>query len=390
MRSAISFLLLAIIAFSSAAQDDKESWWKDKFEARGYLRDMHILNVFNSDSSLTDNFLHNRLNFRFYPTKNLTAGLEVRNRFFWGETKQTNPFYSAFIDRDPGLVDMSFSLYESKAFFLHSTIDRLWFDYSDEKWNLRLGRQRINWGMNLVWNPNDLFNVYNFADFDYSERPGSDAVKIQRYFKKLRSLELVYKFTGNFNKDVFALKYAFNARSYDVQLIGAKYERDLSLAMGWAGNLKNAGFKGEASYFHPYENLLDTSGLLVFSSSVDYTFSNETYLNVSVFFNSDGADSPKALDNPILFSGTPSAKNLMPSQFAWFAQYSGPITPLLNAGGAVIYAQGINILFLTPNLGYSISETWDIGIFGQTYFGSMNGPFRNLGNSIYLRTQWSF
>ena len=117
MRSAISFLLLAIIAFSSAAQDDKESWWKDKFEARGYLRDMHILNVFNSDSSLTDNFLHNRLNFRFYPTKNLTAGLEVRNRFFWGETKQTNPFYSAFIDRDPGLVDMSFSLYESKAFF---------------------------------------------------------------------------------------------------------------------------------------------------------------------------------------------------------------------------------------------------------------------------------
>ena len=57
---------------------------------------------------------------------------------------------------------------------------------------LRIGRQRINWGVNLAWNPNDLFNAYSLIDFDYQERPGSDAIRFQYYMGDLSVLNLQY------------------------------------------------------------------------------------------------------------------------------------------------------------------------------------------------------
>ncbi len=33
----------------------------------------------------------------------------------------------------------------------------------------------------LVWNPNDVFNVQNYFDFDSPEKPGSDAIRMQYY-----------------------------------------------------------------------------------------------------------------------------------------------------------------------------------------------------------------
>ena len=65
---------------------------------------------------------------------------------------------------------------------------------SDEKWELTLGRQRINWGVNLAFNPNDLFNAYSLIDFDYQERPGSDAIRFQYFTNELSSFETAVQF----------------------------------------------------------------------------------------------------------------------------------------------------------------------------------------------------
>lgn len=64
---------------------------------------------------------------------------------------------------------------------LRTMIDRLWIDWAYKKWELRAGRQRINWGKTSVWNPNDLFNTFNYANFDYEEQAGSDAIKLSYY-----------------------------------------------------------------------------------------------------------------------------------------------------------------------------------------------------------------
>ena len=61
--------------------------------------------------------------------------------------------------------------------------------------NFRQGsdRQRINWGQTLVWNPNDIFNAYSYFDFDYIERPGSDAIRLQYYPDYSSAIEMAVK-----------------------------------------------------------------------------------------------------------------------------------------------------------------------------------------------------
>lgn len=351
---------------------------------------MHVLNILNEDSTIQDNFFHNRLNFRYYANNKITAGVDFRNRFFYGEALEMNPFFADAIDYDPGLVDLSFNLYESKSFLLNSTIDRAWLDYMDDKWNIRLGRQRINWGLNLAWNPNDIFNAFNFTDFDYEERPGSDAVKVQRFLKGMNNLELVYKFTGNIDDDVVALKYGFNKWRYDFQVFGAKAEKDAVLGLGWAGSIKNIGFKGEATYFQPYQQLIETDGVLSAAVSFDYTFKKGIYVNFGSLYNSSGSDSPSALLNGQVFATGIAAKSLSPSQLSYMGQVSGNFTPLFTWSTATIYLQGVNVLFLMPSLSYSISNAWDVNLLGQVYLGEQQKVFRNLGSAVFLRLKWSF
>ena len=101
--------------------------------------------------------------------------------------------YSDLIGTDQGWVDLSWNLLDEQSFFLNTTIDRLWVDLNYGKFQARIGRQRINWGQTLVWNPNDIFNVYSFFDFDYVERPGSDAIRLQYYPDSSSALNLQLK-----------------------------------------------------------------------------------------------------------------------------------------------------------------------------------------------------
>jgi len=134
---------------------------------------------------------------------------------------------------------------------LNSTIDRALINYSKGKWDITLGRQRVNWGMNLVWNPNDIFNTYNFLDFDYEERPGSDALRVQYYLGDFSKIEVSAKKGRSKDDYIIAGMYKFNISSYDIQFITGVYQKDWMFGAGWAGNLKDAGFKGEISYFVP-------------------------------------------------------------------------------------------------------------------------------------------
>ncbi len=92
-----------------------------------------------------------------------------------------------------GWIDMSWNIVDENSFFLNTTIDRLWLDLNFNKFQARIGRQRINWGQTFVWNPNDIFNAYSFFDFDYTERPGSDAIRLQYYPSFSSAIELAAK-----------------------------------------------------------------------------------------------------------------------------------------------------------------------------------------------------
>ena len=372
----------------SVADTNKTSYWDDHFTLGGYVKYMNTNSFVQLNQIATDNLFHNRLNLKYYVNDHWTVKVEMRNRVFYGASLQSIPNYAKSIGSDAGVVDMSFNVINEPALLLNSTIDRANIEYNNGKWNIKLGRQRINWGINLAWNPNDLFNAYNFVDFDYAERPGSDAARVTYYATELSQIELAYKPGKSLDETTFAALYKFNKWRYDMQFIAANYNTDLAAGIGWAGNLWQAGFKGEATYFHPKNRFSDTSGVLTASVSSDYTFGNGMYVNVAGFYNSGASGFNNLAQLSTL--NTLSAKNLLPTEFAGFVQISKSFTPIFMAGLSTMVLPSIKGVFAIPTLNYSIAQNWSIDFICQILFAEVNSQFTNASNSVFMRLMWSF
>ena len=227
------------------------------FSLNGYITDMQsfIFQKLDGDWA-TDNLIHNRLNFKWNNSaNNLNAVLELRNRLIIGQSVQTNPDYANIIKMDNGYINLSDNILTGKSYIFNSRIDRAYIDYTKDKFQLRIGRQRINWGQCFTWNPNDIFNAYSFFDFDYVEKPGSDAIRFQYYTTSTSTFEFAVKADNN-HKVTSAGLYRFNKWGYDIQFLGGiMNEEDYVIGTGWSGNIKGASFTGEISYFQPKTEL---------------------------------------------------------------------------------------------------------------------------------------
>lgn len=403
MKKCNLFLLLIFLAVAGlSAQEGQE-----RFRLNGYLKDLQAVYLFNQsfphldangfrmvDTLLQDNLVHNRLNFWWYAGKRLTVKADLRSRIFFGDLVRAAPDFAKMIDNaNNDYFDLSAVLVDNPSLVVHSMIDRLYLEYVNDKWEIRLGRQRVNWGISTVWNPNDIFNAFSFTDFDYEERPGSDVVRIKRYTGFASSVELVGRIFDTWDEAVIAGMWKFHRGSYDLQLLGGLVRRDLALGAGWAGNIGNAGFKGELTYFHPmerwFDDYRDTKTSFAVTLGVDYSFPNSIYLNTGLLYNSNGStDTPSSQ----LFNFQLSAKNLYPYRFALFTQISYPFTPLLNGGMALIYSPvEIHPLFLNPTLSYSLAENWDLDLVGQLTFNKEpDRGYASLVQALFLRWKWSF
>ncbi len=383
--------LLFLVPVMGLAQPEEPP----KFELGGYIKFLQITSFFDDGGSpfpgspITNNFFHNRLNFAWYPNEHWTVVAQMRNRLFYGEQIKLDPTYGQTIDVNPGIVDLSIRWIDEGGVLLHSIFDRAYVNYASEKLDVRLGRQRINWGLNLIWNPNDLFNALNFLDFDYEERPGTDALRVQYYTGILSKAEIAFAPADTMENSTGAIMYKFNTNGYDVQTIAGYFQGDIVLGGGWEGNLSSAGFKGEGTSFIPTELSDDSTNAYVASLTVDYLFGNGLYAAGAVLYNSNGANSSLGATNG-LFTGQPSAKNLFPAEWAFAVNGSGNITPLFTASGAVIYSPTNQLTVVAPTVAYSVKANWDIDLTAQTLFRAPSGNYSHGGSSVFIRLRWSY
>lgn len=312
----------------------------------------------------------------------------------YGQTLVLNPGYAESIDNEENFMDLSLNILNEKSFFLNSSIDRLFLQYTAGKFVFTAGRQRINWGQTMVWNPNDVFNVQNFFDFDYPEKPGSDAIRIQYYPNYTSTAELAAKLDKD-SKLTASAYYRFNKWGYDIQVLGGVLsESDVFAGLGWAGDIKGAGFRGEASYFHPVENPSDTSGLFIGSLSFDYTFSNSFYLQFESLYNMKyNANGNKNFLE--FYQGNLDVKNLSFSEWNFFLQASYPLTPLFNVSLSGIYFPDLEGFYMGPTLSYSLKDNAELSVISQVFDGEFPDPFTGKPGRTtlffgFLRYKFSF
>jgi len=367
----------------------------EKISLNGYISNMQSV-IFEDVNGewITDNLFHNRINAYYYPSENITFSVQFRNRFMYGETIKYSPGYAETIDTDNGFIDLSMNILNENSFFLNTTIDRIYMQFTKGKFVTTIGRQRINWGISTVWNPNDIFNIQNYFDFDYIEKPGSDAVRFQYYTGPSSIMEVAAKLDRN-DHLTLAAYYKFNRGGYDIQLLGGVLEeKDYLAGMGWSGNIKNAGFKGELSYFHPVKNSSDTAGTFLFSMGMDYMFRNSLFVQVEGLYSRmpDGFNINDFLN---WYQGTLNVKNLAFTDFSFFSSITYPFSPLLNGSLAGMYFPELKGFFAGPSIDYSVSDNIQLSIIIQVFSGELPNPLTQLKerNDLYLgflRYKFSF
>lgn len=393
MNAKLKILVLLIFClnyFHSLAQDEPK-----KTELSGYVSNMQSVQFEDIKGVwINDNLIHNRLNFDWYPNDRFTFKVGARNRIFTGESLKLFSNYSDFIgDSELGIIDMNWNFVNEQSVIINTNIDRLYLQYQTEKFSATVGRQRINWGKTFAWNPNDIFNAYSFFDFDYVERPGSDAVRLEYYTGMVSSIELAAKIDKN--EDVTAaVLWRFNKWNYDFQtMVGILNSSEYTVGGGWSGAIKSLDFKGEFTYLHPKDNMSDTTGQFIGSVSAGYTFPNSLNLMVEFMYT----DIPETgINNFYDYYYQPlSVKNLSFTEYNIFSQVSYQITPLLMGTISGMYYPNIKGYFIGPTFDYSFTDNLFASIVVQTFSGKIADPLTSEESRMnltyaFLRLKWSF
>lgn len=383
----VAALILLAFAGTVGAQDTLPA--SGRILLSGYVKSLQTLYFQRDLDPLTTlNELHQRLSIEWTLTPSLRLRAGMRNRVLWGDQLRVVPDRDAALNGGEDGLDLSILWVDKPAFVVHTVFDRLALHLTQPRWEVRAGRQRINWGLHPVWNPNDIFNAYSLLDFDYEERPGTDALRIQYFPSGLSAIEIAYAFGSGGRHPTYAACFRFNTGGYDMQAFAGRAGPDLVAGGGWAGSLGDTGFKGEVTCFHPAGKEPDSLASISVALGVDRTFSGDWYTSAGWLYQSNAFPSGRIQD---WTNGTNlSAKTLMPFEISWFASLTRSLSPITQVNFAFIYSPKNTSLILLPSFRRNLMDNLDFDVFLQSFFADTDGAYQSAGQAFFLRFRWSY
>ncbi len=393
-----NLLVLLILIFCNCIYSQGLS----PFEYNGYAK--YLLSssrLPGIDDRLNDHLIHLRLNTRWYASNQITTAFELRFRTFYGESVEKIPSYKNLIKTPRDFIKLDAFLWDSEKSLGYLEVDRLWLDYYKNNLQLTLGRQRIAWGTAWVWNPTDLFNPLNVLDFDYEERPATDAIRVQYYTGAVSKIDVTYKPAKDPNNQILAGLISLNNWNYDFNFIaGMRFKRWLA-GFSWAGDILDAGFRGEVLISQAPDKPETTRFLsqigvtslyswdkpiVSISLSGDYTFPNTFYIHTEILFNNNGKTS-----NTFLYQEEAlSLGMLSAARWSIYQEIAYDITPLMRGTLFGIYNPADKSFVVLPSVSYSIITNLDLYVIGLLFEGERLTEFGEYGTSFYVRLKYSF
>ena len=357
-----------------------------KFLVNGYIKDLQFVHY---DGKFNDNYsgniVHNRLNFKYIPSNKITATAEIRSRLFYGGEVKKVPGFESFLRNQNEKFNLQKAWNLNSSMIIHTNIERFNLNYSDSGLNIKIGRQRVNWGVTSTWNPNDIFNAYNFLDFDYEERAGIDGAEVQYTFENTNGIEIAYANTGKKSEQIVAFKYSMNKLNYDIQFIAGSFKNRLTAGAGWAGYIQDAGFKGEIQYFSPIKG---SKGHVNIVLEADYMFNNGWYCSLGFLYYNMGLSGSINDWNQIDLRLSP--ENLMPTKLNSIINVAKELNPLLSINCSTLYSPGSNMLILYPSLQYNLATNLDLSLVWQSYLAELESEFQAVDHQGFVRVKWNF
>jgi len=395
------FLFILLLCGTLPAQESP-------FELGGYVKNLasYQQGTFAgvpSNSGRFQNTVQLRLNFAWYAAENITAVMQSRHLLVYQKNiKQGSAFLDLF-SGSPYYFDLQKTFVDENDVQLRSEIDRVYLDWNWQSLQVTVGRQRIAWGSCLVWNPTDLFNPFNILEFDYEEKPGTDALHVQYYLGAVSQIDLAVS-PGRREQDViYAARYFFNTGDYDFSMIAGWQKQSLRLGAGWAGQIWDGGFRGEFLYSRPHiaydpaqflpqpapvplpEKKI-TKSYVTIALSYDYSFRNSLYWHMEYLYNGLGTTGDAAARRlETLITG-----ELTPARHSVFQELAYNFTPLWRGDVFVIYNPDDHSWIAAPSLQYSLSENVELYVLAFPSKGVKDSEFGTLPSWYFVRMKYSF
>lgn len=399
-------IFILFITFSVPLYSQLSDW-----EYGGYVKNLatYIDGTYEglpSDIGKFQDVFQGRLNVDWYPTNEFSFSAQSRHLFTYQKSYYLTIGFFSQLSRSSYYFDLTWEAIEENDYTFLSEFDRLNMMWSTGDLEVTLGRQRIAWGTCLVWNPTDLFNAANILDFDYPERPGTDAIKMQYYIDETSAIEFAFS-PGKTAEDVISAgRYKTNFWNYDFSLLAGWQKKTIRLGGSWSGDIMGGGFRGELVYSKPdIKAVLPIDpAVAAFSSlgfvpkliidkpyctaalSYDYTFENSLYLHTEWLYNELGVlENSGSRRIETLYTG-----ELTPSRHSLFFEIAYDITPLLRGDIFFIVNPTDDSWIAAPSFTYSVVTNWEIYLLAFPSEGKSGSEFGGFPAQYFMRAQYSF
>ncbi len=333
---------------------------------------------------------------RLRPTLRLWEGASIalEHEVDMVYSSQRMMFASSYGMSNRQAVDLRWHPVSEQHFDLQHYIDRLYFRQNLDWGSFIAGRQRIQWGTGRIWNPTDLFNPINPASFDKIEKDGADAISAKVYLGSFTDLQAVVNFRkarwpkeGADTPDStnFGLRFRTNYFEFDMSAMGGWFDRRMIVGGDFAGNLLEAGVRGEAVYVMEDKDLPNSDYMRIVLGA-DYQFTPEFYALIEYLYNGEGHNNPDQYEIIRLYQG--DILNLNQKYLYLGGTYL--VHPLVTATVGAVHGLGDGSGFLTGIVSWSSSDNTAVSAGLLLSYGDDYDEYWYYPASLYLKGEWHF
>jgi hypothetical protein len=248
--------------------------------------------------------------------------------------------------------------------------------------DVRIGRQRIPWGTGRFWSPLDLLNPVNPIALEREDRPGVDAVLVERKLGPVSRWSAVYAPQRVAALSSRALQWHGNARGIDYSIVGGRLLGEEVAGLDVAGQLGQTGVRAELT-INRKPGLPTYTRLM---AGIDHAFANTLTLSAEAYYNGAGASAPSGYDFPALLSGE---KQALARRYAGVSA-SYEVTPLLKWDGTVVLNLADRSRYVASRLSLSLGPDLDLTIGLQQFSGEAGTEYQRLRNTRHVALQRFF
>lgn len=282
------------------------------------------------------------------------------------------------------IVKLRWTPVNEKHFQLTHFIDRLYLWQGFKSGSVVIGRQRISWGTGRIWNPMDLFNPINPASYYKIEKDGADAVSAKYAFGSFTDLNVVFNPQEKIKNSNYALRFRTNYAEYDMAVIGGYFDRRIVGGLDFAGNLFDAGVRGEGIISVNKDSTEDN--FIKFILGIDNQFTPELYALAEYHYNGEGRTDRNSYDFVRLERG--EIQNLSRHYICFSAMYQ--LNALTNISLTDISSLNDGSGFVNAVISFAAKEFLTLSLGSQITYGSPQSEYWYYPFSLYFQADYYF